>query len=267
MLPHEQFCEEFIALREWRRAVGQLRQFPVESIRGGFVRIEEAVKTWDDYFKLRQIEFSNDTEKRLFTQNFTCIMTIFNGLQSLFNLVELQQKESLVLDFLGAEDFETDSLPAFEELFHLLPNLNSLIVRFIGPSVTLEPNAESVMQIPVCEECTIQSKSLHLHLINGCYHDIYDCSFQTDLLIANNAGLHSRDIIESWRPTLKLIIDIKLPCIFTCMNEYESREDYQVLVSEGANFLIPYRRNPFASLLPFPEPFGNDLFYHNQHFA
>jgi hypothetical protein len=73
----------------------------------------------------------------------------------------------------------------------------------------------------------------------------------TTIVIVYNSGLGSGDnaLRESWLPDVKYLLDLDIPCIFTCANDYmDVPGEVDVMRQARANFLLQPCPNPFGAM-------------------
>jgi splicing suppressor protein 51 len=122
-----------------------------------------------------------------------------------------------------------------------------------------------------CPECTSRQRQRKQSLLGMTYHDFQaDSTIFTapDLIVAFNSGMAEEET-ESWQKTLKVILDINVPAMFTSYQKDEADNEYAILQSLNARTLTDKPvRNPFAVQLPEIEPgywYGSkkEPFFHN----
>ncbi|KAI4171332.1 MAG: hypothetical protein LQ346_008751 [Caloplaca aetnensis] len=186
-----------------------------------------------------------------------------------FAIPDLASRTRLTIHVIGATEREIVLLRLNEELLHLLPNLKSVIVGYIGPDVpTLSIPPGQLVSTQCCPVCTSEGRQRQIFLRRELYHecsatDLFSHS-PPDLIVACNSG-HADDEIDSWRPTLSRVLDMDTPAVFTTYNEREARDEEAVLSSIGARFLQTREENRWRGMVPKLENFGAryEVFYYN----
>ncbi|KAJ3310316.1 hypothetical protein HDU76_003402 [Blyttiomyces sp. JEL0837] len=92
------------------------------------------------------------------------------------------------------------------------------------------------------------------------------CTSKPDLVMVLNSGIHEHPFPSTWGQTVKELIDLDVPVVFTAYNEEEVRQDQKIVESQGANIVITAQENPWKSPIPIREPFFKDEFYYKNGF-
>ena len=89
-----------------------------------------------------------------------------------------------------------------------------------------------------------------------------------DFIAAFNTGMFE-ECTESWKESLKVMLELNSPCIFTSYNLFEAREDVKVLEQVGANLTRAAELNPFRTQIPMID-YSEDneaFFYENMYYT
>ncbi len=181
--------------------------------------------------------------------------------------------------------FEQVGLKVYEELMHLLPSLQTLVIVMIGPE---NEQSSTIPAHQLCEECTRKNRILSISIVNAFYHHYIEESKKkaiagnkrktADLVVVFNSGIHSaldpassdasssyKFVQDSWDLTLHHLVDEAVPALFTSYNKQESQLDVERLrIGFSGRLFMAAQENPFRSLLPLREPDACDaFFYHN----
>jgi splicing suppressor protein 51 len=211
------------------------------------------------------------------TDTLTMPLTILSGLEQL----HLDEKPELRIHLLGATGRELMALSSFEEIMHLVPGLKRVHVTAIGPHSWTDA-AEKLDQrdgryfpgreMSCCAECAQQGRKRSVASWKGVYHDfinsaVYDEQKEKpDLIVAFNSGIVDGDDADTdWAPTIKVILNSRVPGLFTTYNEHELGNETSMWKKRGAKFLVEPKENIWRGLVPSPEFLDKegDVWYQN----
>ena len=191
------------------------------------------------------------------------ILTIMAGLES--EIPDLASRTKLTIHLVGADNQELRHARMTEELYHLLPKLQALVIVYVGPDVG--PSRGKLMLLGCCPQCQEMDRSPHkAFLVNHLYHDFVKtelfAKYPPDLIVAFHTG-HAR--VSSWQPTLPSILDLGIPAVFTVYNKQDALDEGQIFDEMGAHFSRRPAENPWRGVLPLFEPFEGryDVYYCN----
>lgn len=154
---------------------------------------------------------------------------------------------SINLHIIGAAGAEFASVPAFEELLHLLPSLTALQLSFVGLNVeTQKPHT-----LQCCTMCTKMGRSISITAWRGPYHAYVDTEFYKtpDLAAAFHSGF-SVDEQADWRPTVKHLAHAPHPTLFTAARYFEIHGEMGVWKNLGAEFVKNAEVNKWKGMSP-----------------
>ncbi|KAJ7728676.1 hypothetical protein B0H14DRAFT_3859805 [Mycena olivaceomarginata] len=180
-------------------------------------------------------------------------MTILYGLEELNNDNGWTRKHTLTVHILGADTRELSCAGVFEEILHRTPEVKTLKLVMCGPDV---PRRNS-FDHKICPACMVLGHSYLIEYAADAYHDFVEKQgnkFENpDLCIGFNsgAGQHTN---YTWPTTFKLLVERKLPSVFTAYNPEEAEDDAAMLRAAGAR-LHPALRpalNPWGSMKVVP---------------
>jgi splicing suppressor protein 51 len=189
----------------------------------------------------------------------TCPLTVLFSLQN--SNFPLEEMKSLTIHLVGAEiQFEIDTVRKWELLLlHLIPNLSTLQVVFIGPELKLDSALIQILgQDKTCRECNTAGKKVIYEFWQGLYHDFLKSEKyqKPDLISAFNAGLYRITDFEgkdTWSPSIKAMLkEPGIPVVITEYTEQELPLDLQRIQSivDSLEIIMSPARNPFASSKP-----------------
>jgi len=195
---------------------------------------------------------------KLATESSSFILTILAGLGS--SMPDLANRTSLTIHILGPDLQELKILRLNEELLHLLPNLQHLIVGFVGPDFPITgKDSENLMDVECCPACKAAGRTREIFFSRALYHGF--CSgnplsseHPPDMLVAFNSG-HANSETHSWQLTLRKILDTGKPAAFTTYNRKEAMEEGSVFEEMGAEFIVRPEENCWRGLLPYLDSF------------
>ncbi|KAK7455903.1 hypothetical protein VKT23_010942 [Stygiomarasmius scandens] len=194
-------------------------------------------------------------------------MTILYALQKLNGEDESwTKKDTLIIHILGASiSTELMNAQLFEEILHRLPELKTLKLILVGPELNVQDSRP--VDMDTCPDCRRKGRKRTHHHHTMLYHDYVSrqsARFNTpDLAVAFNSGASERgeDGVgpgDSWKETMKLLVEKKIPSVFTSFNESEALTESQMLREAGASLFLKDQlgpcRNPWGSMSLKPEP-------------
>jgi splicing suppressor protein 51 len=190
------------------------------------------------------------------TETFTMPLTILAALENLS-----LTKPELKIHLLGAPGREIRALSDFEETSHLMPDLRSLQITLVGPSVWKHGEDESspcspAVSLNCCPVCTSDGRSRIVASYTGLYHDfmtINDYS-KPDLTVFVNSGWVDGDDAEThWLPTIEMLVDSDVPSLFTAYNGEEALNEKAKMREMGARFVVEPEKNKWSGLVLTPD--------------
>ncbi|KAJ7183518.1 hypothetical protein C8R46DRAFT_1067191 [Mycena filopes] len=168
------------------------------------------------------------------------------------------KKHTLDIHILGATMQEVTAAPLFEEILHRLPEVKTLKILLCGPEMQTG-HIPRIIPLETCPDCTnLGRKRVHEH-VTDTYHGYlknkgskYE---RPDLAIAFNSGA-SQESTHSWPPTFKVLLERKVPSVFTAYNREEAEAEAALLRTAGATLLpaLGPVKNPRGSIKVIPEP-------------
>ena len=177
---------------------------------------------------------------------------------------QFEDKSTLTVHIVGAGKYESPPTCVWEEILHCLPNITNLACLLIGPEAT-EPGRDMMAEIECCPTCQSNNRTRFSGLYSSTYHDHYNkYKTEPDFIVAYNTGLYEEDT-ESWKKSVKVMLDMNVPCFFTSYNSYEATEDVAIIKSLGAKMLYKDgpKENPFKDSCPVHDIQSDDKFFHN----
>lgn len=259
-------------------------QLPSESPRQTYKPLYTA-QTWKDYFEnisespyaqfiTNDFSPANDYEVSLRACRFlkvgvdssSPILTILAGLEA--EIPDLASRAKLTIHVVGADDQEIRRVRMTEELYHLLPKLQALVVGYVGPDVgTTRGDISKLLEFDCCPKCQLMDRSpRQAFLANNLYHDFVKselfAKYPPDLIVAFHSG-HAQ--VSRWQPTLQSILDVGIPAIFTTYNKQEALDEEQSFDEMGAHFSRRLTENPWRGVFPMFDVFVGqyDVYYLN----
>ncbi|KAK3176719.1 hypothetical protein OEA41_008044 [Lepraria neglecta] len=107
---------------------------------------------------------------------------------------DVPSRKSLTVHIVGADEQETFTAMMAEELLHLLPNLNSLTVGYIGPDAIENPTTQTeLLDVERCPTCQQMGRPRRkVFVAGGLYHDFAQSELfrrhPPDLIVAFHSG-------------------------------------------------------------------------------
>ncbi|KAF4629179.1 hypothetical protein G7Y89_g8967 [Cudoniella acicularis] len=208
---------------------------------------------------------------RLASGTMTIPLTTLAALEMAFP--KLDTMTSLKIHIVGATGREITSILVFEELLHLLPQLQQVHVDLIGfeiPDHTIAQVGQGgSMKMECCPKCTAASRTRSISLWKGAYHEYAKTEhFEIPhLAVAFQSGF-SQEMSVEWNPTVKYLARAPYPTLFTTYNEIEMKEEMAILATMGAHFTQKGEMNKWRGLCPMLEAMEEvegKVFYLNQY--
>ena len=219
---------------------------------------------------------SNDPKEREFVQYLRCgtntttiQLTLIAALEAI--IPNVNTRGSINLHVIGATGAEFASIPAFEELLHLLPSLITLQLAFVGLNVGEDPTNDTEIQNPhtlqCCAACTKMGRTISIRTWRGPYHAYIDTQFYKtpDLAAAFQSGF-SVDEQADWYPTIKYLAHAPHPTLFTAARYYEIQGEMGIWQNLGAEFVKNAEINKWKGMSPSLSACGdkpNEVVYQN----
>jgi splicing suppressor protein 51 len=218
----------------------------------------------------------NDPREREFVQYLRCgtntttiQLTLIAALEA--TIPNLNTRGSINLHVIGAAGAEFASIPAFEELLHLLPSLITLQLAFVGLNVGQDPTNHAEIQNPhtlqCCAACTKAGRTISIRTWRGPYHAYIGAQFYKtpDLAAAFHSGF-SVDEEAAWYPTIKHLAHAPHPTLFTAARYYEIQGEMGIWKNLGAEFVKNAEVNKWKGMSPSLTACGdkpNEIIYQN----
>ncbi|KIN02864.1 hypothetical protein OIDMADRAFT_52690 [Oidiodendron maius Zn] len=218
----------------------------------------------------------NDPKEREFIEYLRCDtntttiqLTLIAALEAI--MPNVSTRSSISLHVIGASGAEFASLPAFEELFHLLPSLTALHLSFVGLNVledlTDDTETKNSLTLRCCTACTEMGRSISMTAWRGPYHTYVDteCYKTPDLAAAFHSGF-AVDEEAAWHPTIKYLAHAPHPTLFTAARYFEIRKEMGVWKNLGAKFVKNAEVNKWKGMSPSLTVCGdkpNEVLYQN----
>lgn len=168
------------------------------------------------------------------------LLTILAALES--QVPDLAERTTLSIHVVGANTSEW-SHRYYEEILHFLPKLKELVFGYVGPEASpddwTQPNG--VVPINCCSVCKQQlgRSSWYVFHWSGFYHDFVETplfgNYPPDLIVAFHS-LHQQVEARLWEPTLKSILKLDVPAVFTTLRLSEYDLEVKALEKMGAYF-------------------------------
>ncbi|KAJ6558776.1 hypothetical protein DFH09DRAFT_1036769 [Mycena vulgaris] len=182
------------------------------------------------------------------SDNLSMALTVLYGLETLNDDDGWTRKHTLRVHIIGANSIEATCAVVFEEILHRLPQVKTLgALVLCGPDM---PGGDLPQTIApaTCPECTqLGRKRIHEH--------VADKFEKPDLCIAFNSGA-SQVSTHTWLPTFKLLVERKIPTVFTSYNREEAEGEAALLRAAGAKLhpTLGPSKNPWGSIKVLPSP-------------
>lgn len=228
---------------------------------------------WESYFKIRcpdMYAYSRNgmlppeflpASTHALSQPVTCLYGMYQHSIERFNSLP-----KLSVHVVGAStSYELPATCIWEEILHCLPAIKKIQIDFVGPEARSILNSDedkyAVTEMEVCPTCESNHRQRSISIHGQTYHEFVRTSgdkfSRPDLIVAFNTGMHEDDT-ESWTESLRGILDMNVPALFTSYNRGEADQDFQILRNLNANLLLDEPvRNPMAAVKPEIECTGD----------
>ena len=220
----------------------------------------------------------------MLTDGLSFALTILHSLQQAYGAGTLSTMERVEVHVLGAEVAETTvGETKYEEILHWLPACRELVVVLVGTKFFVEMKDDKTFDtslVPpntVCQRCAHSGVKMYIRPVHGLYHTVASLPSDEEvkqlvlnedkvtLVLACHSGMHDPNFTSSWEPTVKLLSQTNIPCVWTGYNANESEEDREKLLQFGARIVSEPSVNPFRGLRPYPEVGEDNSFYYTNH--
>ncbi|KAJ7203984.1 hypothetical protein C8J57DRAFT_1542450 [Mycena rebaudengoi] len=188
----------------------------------------------------------------------TMAMTILYGLEKLSGDDAWTRKHTLTVHIIGANLLHVACATVFEEILHCLPDVNTLKLVLWGAEM---PRSIISVDCKTCPACTrLGRKRIHDHAADT-YHEFVQKKGgefeRPDLCIAFNSAAHP------WPDTFQLLVDRRIPTLFTAYNREEAEIEATLLRAAGATLhpALGPTKNPWGSINPIPAAHRQYGFY------
>eukprot|EP01083_Nonionella_stella_P154521 498030_1 len=235
-------------------------------------------KNWKEYFQIRcSLEYGmkKNLPNEFFpaatfqlSQAVTCLYGMYAHDKKFFTTAE-----HLTIHVVGASQaFELEGgAPScvWEEIMHCLPSVKRMNVFFIGPD-SLKFGQK--MELQCCPVCVGKGRTRSATFSKMTYHDYFndngDSSFvKPDFVVAYNTGMYE-EYTESWKESLKVMIELDVPCLFTSYDENEAIADFDVLGEVNARTLTDAPvKHPFPADYPVIDLSEFDKFFQSNMYS
>jgi hypothetical protein len=144
-------------------------------------------------------------------------------------------------EYLGAQ--------RYYEIANALPACRELRLVLIGPQCREQPDELQ----PAANPGIPNAVPFWLGMRRGTYHAVCQSLEQPTIVVAQHSGLHDPQFTAAWTPTIAVLRQLGIPCIFTSYNAYEASQDAATLCTLGARVVREPRLNEYRGLRPYSE--------------
>ena len=270
---HDRVCREWAVSTRCQQLVcrrfGQPLVWIPSELRRTFKCLPE---TWMEYFNLRNAPVFDSCARAMVTDTLSVPMSVLYA-ASKYLQPGLDKMSELVIHLVGSSAEEAAFPFKYEELLHFLPRLKRLELVLIGPESS--DNVVLFQDNDLCESCCVQNRKITVRSVRIEYEKMRET--KPHLIICCNSGVHydSREIkyIEeeeeensslnaSWDPALRLMLQLKIPLVFTSYNDWEIMQDLNCLKEyPRCEILMTPKLNPYRSLHSKMDPWRSHSSY------
>jgi hypothetical protein len=216
----------------------------------------------------------------MLTDGISIGMTLLNELTTLYGAEYWATKTRLRVHLVGADVNELIGLQSrVQEILHWLPHCKELeLVMIFGNTGFYDRYRveEQVEHCSLCADCKRDGVKMTLRPKRDLYHDVYSLGSLMqelpDVVMACHPGLYDlglpgkpMDSPKTWEPTVRLLTQTDVPCIYTGYDDDETARDRAKLVEWGARIVTDKHLNPFRGLRPYPDIAADNTFYYTNH--
>ncbi|KAJ7464192.1 hypothetical protein FB451DRAFT_1403552 [Mycena latifolia] len=185
---------------------------------------------------------------RLVSSMGTIALTIMYALEHLNIFTAWTEKPMLTIHMIGDPQ---DCFPLedymYEAILHRLPRVQKINLFFFvppidGSEVSIDGTPSMMWTVDTCEDCTLRGGMIINHFVKRNYEafvyneaELFD---KPDLCIATNSSLIALREPVRWRRIINLLIQRRIPSVFTAMDRSSAETDEAILRGCGAN-LVP----------------------------
>ncbi|KAF7339027.1 Zinc finger mynd domain-containing protein 17 [Mycena venus] len=193
----------------------------------------------------------------------TTMMTILYALEQLNANLKWTTESTLTIHILGSPpEFDPSMLYMYESILHRLPSVKILHIVFCSPAVAAMVRVPSMArsicrEVDVCAECSSGGATIFHHYATKHYEDYVRTEGSLfklpDLAIATNAFLATNDSAR-WRRTIKMLIERRIPTVFTAYDQRTAGRDLELIRDCGAPLVpsLTMTKNPWGSQVMHP---------------
>ncbi|KAJ7485213.1 hypothetical protein B0H11DRAFT_2018529 [Mycena galericulata] len=234
---------------------------------------------WADYHKRITPDFKTDARsfarefqnvhpdatraiELLATDSTSIVLTLLSALETA--LPNLQTRSTICIHIVAAASRELHAKAMLEELLHSLPKLKVLTVVYVGPEVFHFNEPQNL----ACSACQRMGRRRTAIRSSIKYHEFvrspeYKAN-PSDLVAGFNTGMGEVET-AGWKKSMGIVLDNKIPAVFTAYTKFEAFHDTTMLLDLGAFFLKFAQRNPWRGVIPtIQERFQQ---YHLDHYS
>jgi splicing suppressor protein 51 len=212
--------------------------------------MENFPRDWDEYHRIRSPDLHNHTSTGRLPPEFlpattkglgqpaTCLYGMY-----VHDKTQFCNAQALTIHVVGASsNLEFPPGPVWEEILHVLPHCKTMHVSFIGPELEFSADGTDSMNRGIanesCPDCQSKKRERIYSFHCATYHDYHASTYFTkpDFLVAFNTGMYE-EYTESWKTSLRVILDLQVPSLFTSYCMQEAVADFKVLKDLKANLL------------------------------
>ncbi|KAJ7896189.1 hypothetical protein B0H13DRAFT_2338517 [Mycena leptocephala] len=176
-------------------------------------------------------------------------MTVLYGLEKLNDDNSWARKHTLTVHIIGANLLHVNCAIVFEEILHRLPEVNTLKLVLCGPEM---PQTIVAVDCKTCPACAwLGRKRIHKHAVDT-YHGFVQKKGgqfeRPDLCIAFKSAANP------WPATYRVLVERKIPTLFTAYNREEAEMEATLLCAAGATLhpTLGPSKNRWGSINPIP---------------
>ncbi|KAK7028262.1 MYND-type domain-containing protein [Favolaschia claudopus] len=183
----------------------------------------------------------------LVTNATSMVMTVLAAMEK--TLPDLGTRSQLCVHIVAAASRELNSLEMMEELLHYLPKLKDVVVVYVGPTL---PSSHASQNL-ACSECKQKGRSRKMIMSRNTYHGFAKSATYranpADLVVGFNTGMGEVEV-EGWTQSLQVVLQKKVPAVFTTYTIFEAMHDSNLLIGLHAEFVQAIEQNRWRGVIP-----------------
>lgn len=188
-------------------------------------------------------------EGRVLSDIMSAPMTIVQMIYSF----DLFSNKRLSIEIIGAGSFELQYFEKWEQLLHWLPQIENLVLTFVGPDVGGE-----TCNLKLCQSCLSRNVDIKINCSDELYHNFINVHSRPDLIVAFNAGFTENiqsKIKDTWKESIPEMLKRNCPVLVTSYTLKESESDLERVkeLVKNVNVIMGCQKNIYSAKKPLQD--------------